>query len=939
MNQYRQQLNNSWYACVEQADAADLSPYYTHCNMDSCTPTSIPALAKDMFPKADTPIWYYKNFCTDLKADTKHRIYLCFDRVVCLCEIWVNGIYVGKHNHSEEKFSFDITDVLRSGENLLACRVYAPVTGKVGPDGVSMYSVPNYAQVYSYYTVIPMNGIYGTVSLQKKPLCSVSDLYVNPICDTKTVSIELTMENHCNNSESAEIEYQIFDKGILVDSVQTILDINSAAVSTINIPMENIHLWSPDEPYLYDFHVSVKTSCGTEHLHKRFGFKSFCIEDGWFILNGKRIWLTCAHTLESKEAVVHAKTMGFKALRYLTAMPSEEILDFCDEIGMMVYEECAVSWGMLDYPDMPAHMSAYLDNMIRRDRSHVSVGIWGIFNEQAGPNDRMRNSKTPETEKVFDFAVAYLLQMRCLDNTRLILLSSGRWDARADIGSYSNPGSNEWNYGWGGESADAVKLAPKEENTNLDPYITIMGDNHLYPTVPIQNDTRDFVRGIGRDTNPVFLSEYGVGYQLDLHELYRDQVACSHLDHPSIPYYGIQIQRLNEFIDRYSLEHIYPTARDFLMASINAGAEQRRESIDPIRANPKICGYSMTSFSVGNEGVYHRNGSFIPGIVDALRDSFAPLKWSIFMDSTQIYAGRSFEVEVVLCNEDVLPSGEYSAVVSVVGSNGVLFREKRSFAYPQGKPLAASVLHIQIPGLDAGEYNFSVHADGFRQPTCDSKRFRVYDLSGLPQLNKSVRMIGDFGRAENLIQSFGVNISDTADVVIVGKLDEDTQKQEEILSLAWNGKKVYILDYSFWENANTTTQKFMQSIEYSADFEKEKTSVFGNCIYVRNWLYHLDGYIADKDIFAGIADIGLLDMDIFRRVYPDHYLTDAEKPDKTYSASFGSGLFAKDSCISALTMGEFAFGKGRVVVNTFKLLENAGTDPVADRILYNLFAL
>ena len=940
MNQYKQQINDGWYACVEQENISDLAPYYTQCDAAACTPTAIPALIKDLFPKADTPMWCYKTFVTDLPIDSKHRIYLYFDRVVCLCEIWVNGIYIGKHNHSEEKFSFDITDALQSEENLLACRVYAPIVGKVGPDGVSMYSVPNYAQVYSYYTVIPMTGIYGTVSLQKKPLCSVSDIYVNPNYETKSISVELTLENRCKNSENPEFECQIYDKGTMIHSAKTAftVDANHSAVSVIDISMDDVHFWSPDEPYLYDLRISIKTSCGVENIHKRFGFKSFRVEDGWFILNGERIWLSCAHALESKEAVVHAKTMGFKALRYLAAMPSEEILDFCDEVGIMVYEECAVSWGMLDYQDMPQHMSTYLDNMIKRDRNHVSVGIWGIFNEQAGPHDSMRNSKTPETTKVFDFAVSYLPQMRRLDNTRLILLSSGRWDARADIGSYSNPDSNEWNYGWGGEATDSVKLAQKESNPNLDPYITLMGDNHLYPTVPIQNDTRDFVRNIGHNTNPVFLSEYGVGYQLDLHELYNEHIQHSHPDHPSILYYGIQIQKLEEFIDRYSLKHVYPTSRDFLMASIRAAADQRRESIDPVRANPNLCGYSMTSFSVGNEGVYHRNGSFVPGVVDALKDSFAPLKWSIFMDSTQIYANTAFEIEVVLCNEDILLAGEYSAVVSVVGSNGVVFRETHKFTYPQGKPFAASVIRVKIPGLGAGEYTFAVHADGFRQPTCDTRRFHVYDLTELPKLGKAVQIVGDIGQAEKLIRNFGMTVSDNADIVIVGKLDEGTDTKNETLNMAWRGKSVYILDCNFWQNANTTSQKFMQSIEYSSDFKKENTSIFGTCIYVRNWLYHLDGYIADNSIFEGMANIGLLDMDLFRRVYPDHYLIDTERPEKTYSASFGSGLFAKDSCISALTMGEFKFGKGSIVVNTFKLLENIDTDPIADRILYNLLA-
>ncbi|MGM9625203.1 MAG: hypothetical protein ACI3XM_05790 [Eubacteriales bacterium] len=430
---------------------------------------------------------------------------------------------------------------------------------------------------------------------------------------------------------------------------------------------------------------------------------------------------------------------------------------------------------------------------------------------------------------------------------------------------------------------------------------------------------------------------------MDLYDLYADQIACSHPNHPSIPYYAIQIQRLEEFIKHYSLEHVYPNARDFLMASIYAGAAQRRESIDPIRANPKLCGYSLTSVSVSNEGVYYRCDSLIPGIIDALRDSFAPLKWCFFMDSTQLYAGVPFEVEVVLCNEDVLPAGDYSAIVSVTGTHGVVFRETHHFAYPSGNPLAASVLRVKLPGFSGGEYTFSVWLNGFRQPTCDTKRFRIHDPAGLPRLKGCISPIGNIGLARTFLERYGMTMTasaEEADIVVVGSLTEKGDvlhiRQTEILKLAWNGKRVMILDDRFWETANTTTQQFMHSIEYRSNDTDEKPSVFGNRIYVRNWLYHMDSYIADADIFTGLADVGLVDMDLFRLVYPDHYMIDTAEPHQTYCASFGSGLFAKDSCIAALTMGTFLFGKGRVTLNTFKILENIGSDPVADRLLYNL---
>ena len=101
---YKQYLNDTWYAQTEQSNDDDLTPYISDCDLENCVPTAIPALVKDLFPKADTPIWFYKRFETELCAGEEHRIYLCFDQVICLCEVWLNGVFVGKHIRSSGSF-------------------------------------------------------------------------------------------------------------------------------------------------------------------------------------------------------------------------------------------------------------------------------------------------------------------------------------------------------------------------------------------------------------------------------------------------------------------------------------------------------------------------------------------------------------------------------------------------------------------------------------------------------------------------------------------------------------------------------------------------------------------------------------------------------------------------------------------------------------------
>ena len=119
-------------------------------------------------------------------------------------------------------------------------------------------------------------------------------------------------------------------------------------------------------------------------------------------------------------------------------------------------------------------------------------------------------------------------------------------------------------------------------------------------------------------------------------------------------------------------------------------------------------------------------------------------------------------------------------------------------------------------------------------------------------------------------------------------------------------------------------------------FGKEDGGVFGSRVFYRNWLYHLDSYLADPGLARGIAGTGLVDMNTFRNVYPDHYFIDTGKPDKTYCAAFGTGLFTQDHCLYGLVLGRFAWGKGSVTVNTFKLMDNLGRDPIADILLCNL---
>jgi hypothetical protein len=225
------------------------------------------------------------------------------------------------------------------------------------------------------------------------------------------------------------------------------------------------------------------------------------LRDGWFELNGRRIYLRSTHTGNHypigqvvpqdpalvRQDLVYAKAAGFNTVRFIAGVAREDQLDFCDEIGLMVYEETRASWMLGDSPRMGEHFDRSFDEMVRRDRNHPSVVIWGLLNETFdGP--------------VFRHAVGYLHRLRELDGTRLVLLSSGRWDGDLSVGSICNPDETTWCHEWGSE-ADGAAAAEVGWAHDLDraAYVPGAGDVHLYPYLPESAAAKQLLRTMAND--------------------------------------------------------------------------------------------------------------------------------------------------------------------------------------------------------------------------------------------------------------------------------------------------------------------------------------------------------------------------------------------------------------------------------------------------------
>ena len=371
---------------------------------------------------------------------------------------------VGGHEGGETPFELDVTGALRPGEeNLLAVRVLNPCARPI--DGYCLGQVPhrNKSDHKDYRPGAGYNtgGILLPVCLRIVPDVRVADVHVRPDAATGRIPLTVTVRNDTSSAATGSLAARVGPaaEGALLDAAEARASFppgDSRHELTLRVPRPR--LWDIDDPFLYRVGVELAAGAFRHDRLVRCGFRDFRVTDGFFHLNGRRIFLRSTHTgnhfpigqvvppnadLMRRDFIL-AKATGYNMVRFIAGMPWPEQLDFCDEIGLMVYEENLASWALGDSPQMPERFDRSFREMVLRDRNHPSVTIWGMLNE------------TPDGP-VFRRAVEDLQLVRDLDPTRLVLLGSGRWDDRPDIGSVSNPGSRQWQCVWGDESPAAAR--------------------------------------------------------------------------------------------------------------------------------------------------------------------------------------------------------------------------------------------------------------------------------------------------------------------------------------------------------------------------------------------------------------------------------------------------------------------------------------------------
>lgn len=329
---------------------------------------------------------YRKLFTLD-EDFTNKRVFLDFDGVMLQTTAYLNGALLGTHRGGFTPFSFEITDTLTAGENLLTLYV----------DSTEDPAIPPYGGLVDYLT---FGGVYRDVYLRIVEPCHITQVFVRP-CDVLTAPYVACDIQLSGWMRGLKLEGRLQDAAGNLIAQQT-WDVESESVTVTLTDLAPVVLWTLENPALYHLTVSLLADdVPVDQEVIRFGFRTAEFRaDGSFALNGEPLKLfglnrhqtypyigaAAPKRLQELDADIIKHELGCNIVRTSHYTQSPHFINRCDEIGLLVFEEIA-GWQHIGDAAWKALVCQDLQAMIERDRNHPSIILWGVRINESPDDD------------------------------------------------------------------------------------------------------------------------------------------------------------------------------------------------------------------------------------------------------------------------------------------------------------------------------------------------------------------------------------------------------------------------------------------------------------------------------------------------------------------------------------------------------------------------
>jgi hypothetical protein len=347
--------------------------------------------------------WYRKHMTIDQAViDAKKRVFIEFEAAFQIANVYVNGTYVGQHKGGYTGFSFDITQYVKAGDNVVAVYLDARWTDSVAPlSGEHVF----------------IGGIYRNVSLVITDPLHVTwygTFVSTPQVSTgsATVKVKTEIKNDGAAAASCQVKAIIVDSsGNEVTSFESTQNIAAGATVTFvqtSPSISNPNLWSPSSPYMYKVYTEVYNgTVAVDNFVSPLGIRSIkWTTTNGFEMNGQQVWLQGANVHQDHAGwgdasastgcyrdvkLVHDCGMNFIRGSHYPHAPA--FADACDNLGVCFWSEMcfwALSWSTsngwgagacVNNDSFKKNLLDQTREMIRIHRNHPSIISWSMGNE------------------------------------------------------------------------------------------------------------------------------------------------------------------------------------------------------------------------------------------------------------------------------------------------------------------------------------------------------------------------------------------------------------------------------------------------------------------------------------------------------------------------------------------------------------------------------
>ncbi len=354
--------------------------------------------------------WYRRNINV---SNTNKKVYLEFEGAHQVTNLWVNGKHVGNHAvGGYTPFHFDITAFVNKGqENQITLLVDNRRNEMIPPDP-GPFDYIKFSGLYRDLYLVETNPIHVTFNWETlNSGVYITTPTIDPVNKNATINIKTAVKNESKQEEKCELVTRILNKeGItvlrLIDT-HIIKPGEEHQFNQIGSLEDNVHLWGIDNPYLYRVNSVVKVNnTALDFVETKIGLRKFEQDPvRGFLLNNEPIELIGANRHQQYPYVgdavpnaLHYKDMlqfkeyGFNIMRTAHYPQDNALIDACDELGILVYEEAPTWISISDKNEWWNNLEKSARTMIRNHRNHPSVIMWGAGVNHRGYVPRIHNT-------------------------------------------------------------------------------------------------------------------------------------------------------------------------------------------------------------------------------------------------------------------------------------------------------------------------------------------------------------------------------------------------------------------------------------------------------------------------------------------------------------------------------------------------------------------